>query len=155
PCCGGERLPAPVGAARSPKVPEHGVVLLYCGVWHRARQHVSAADEQILPSVIVEVEESYAETRHPHAQRAHAARRSHFLEAFPGRVLPYWKGLVFQRGGYQVRVFVIVEIAEIQPHSGYEAAVFRQRHAFLKRDFFELVAQIVEQEVIRSVISDE
>src|ERR1035438_3390009 len=111
--------------------------------------------ERIAPSVIVEVKESYAETRHPHAQRTHAARRGHFLEAFPGRVLPYWKGLVLQRRGYQVRVFVVVEIAKIQPHSGYEAAVFRQRHAFLKRDFLELVAQVVKQKVIRTVIGDE
>jgi len=42
-----------------------------------------AADEQILPSVVVEVEESYAETRHPHAQLAHAARRGHFWKPFP------------------------------------------------------------------------
>src|ERR1017187_9263516 len=144
-----------LGAAGGAEVPEYRVVLLYRGVRHRAGQHVSAADEQILPAVIVEVEKSHAESRHPHAQRAHAAQRRHFLEAFPGRVLPYWKGLVFQRRGYQVWVFVVVEIAKIQPHSGYEAAVFGQRHAFLKRDFLELVAQIVEQEIIRSVVSHE
>ena len=86
---------------------------------------------------------------------AHAALRGHFLEVFPGRVLPNRKGLALQCRGYQVGVFIVVIIAKIQPHSGYEAAVFGQRHAFLKRNFLELVAQIVEQEIVRSVVGHE
>src|ERR1022692_127304 len=85
---GGPRLPVPAGATASTKVPEYGVVLLHHRARQRLGQHISAAHEKILPSVVVEVVESRAKSCHPHAQRAHAARRGHFLEPAPGRVLP-------------------------------------------------------------------
>jgi tetratricopeptide (TPR) repeat protein len=69
------------------------------------------------------------------------------------RVIICWRSAICDED--DVGVAVIVEVTEVQAHAGDEAAIFSKRDARFERNFLELVAQIMEEGVVRGIVRDE
>src|SRR5689334_9369729 len=80
---------------------------------------------------------------------------SDFFEALPRLVQKKRKRLIIERDEHNVRITVIVVVAEIEPHSRHGPAIFHERHSLLKGHLLELLSGVVEQKVVGSIVGDE
>ena len=150
-CLGGECLPLAVRTG----IAKDGVQLLDIHARLGDGLDVAPRDEQVLPAIVVEVEETRSVPGHVATELAHASRIGDFLEALAAFVAIDGEGLVVEGRENNVREAIVVVIAEIESHAGDEFAAFYQGDALCESNFFESGSGVVEQEVIRGVVGDE
>ena len=134
---------------------KHGVVLVHALAGLRQRPDMPTGDEQVLPAVVVEIEESGAEAGHMKGQGAHPACAGRFPERSLSHVQVQGKSLIVESGQGDVRESVIVHVSKIHSHAGNEISVLGQRHSGSHGDLLELVPEVVEQRVVVAVVGDE
>ena len=143
-------LPFPAGA----EVAKDGVGLLRFGSGRMRRGDVTSGNEEVFPSVIVEIIESGAEASHAQALRPETARRCDFNEVSLAGVLKQRKCLLVERNIGDAGKAVVVEVAEVEAHAGDECTLLRQGGVGLESDFFKFVSEVVEEEVVLRVVGD-
>ena len=146
----GQGLPLSAGA----QVTKHRVVLVNALARLRERPDVSPRDEQVLPAVVVEIEQPGTEACHVQGQDAHPAFAGDLPERPLTRVQVQGKSLIVQGDQGDVRESVVVHVAKIHAHAGNEIPVLRQRHPGGHSHFLELVPEIVEQRIVVAVVGD-
>ena len=146
----GKGLPFSAGA----EVAEDGVGLFGFGSGRMGCRDVAARDEEVLPAVVVKVVKGGAETRHAKALRAKTAAGRDFDEFSFSVVLEKREGLLVERDISDAGIAVVVKVPEVEAHARDECAFFRQGSVGLKRNLFEPVAEVMEEEVVLRVVGD-
>src|SRR5581483_5697512 len=142
---------------RALQVAKHSVGLADTNaVLHVGRCNVSAADEDILPTVVVKVGNIDAVARHRTTERGHFAARRDLLKRSSRHILINGESLVLQGSQGYVRIAVVFQIAKIAAHTGDQVAVLRQCDSRLEGHLFETVVPlIVIEEVEKLVVGHE
>ena len=77
------------------------------------------------------------------------------MNSLPPIFLSSGKRLLFQCHERDVRIAVVVEVAKIEAHAPNEVPILGQRRSGLECNLFELLAQIVKEEVVEGIVGDE
>src|SRR5450631_958426 len=136
-----QSLPMPVCT----QVAKYSIVLLDVHARLRDTLDVRSRNEQVLPAVIVKIKKASPIASHGARELTHSTGIGHILKTFAAFVAIDGKGLVIQCDKHDVRVTVIVVIAEVQSHTGNKLAIFHQRDALRKCHFLELFSSRSEE----------
>ena len=118
---------------------------------------VREAEEQVLPSVVVEVVHAEAPTgqlarTHPQSARLPVILKTTLAAAIPEKK----KAVVDHPGDDQIRQPVVVEVAEVHAHAGDRLAVVAQGDTGFEADLLKRsVAFIMKQEIAHRIVGDE
>src|SRR5580692_11506427 len=106
------------------KVAEHRVGLIdHLATRHVWRLHVSSADENILPSIVVKIGDVRAVARHGSAEQSHATFRGDIGEAQLAIISINRKSLIVESDEGDIGEAVIVQIAKVSAHSRDDVAL--------------------------------
>ena len=115
-------------------------------------QNCPAGNKQILPSVVIEIERARAPGRHAMAECRHAGDIGHIVK-LRAAVLVKRESVAEHRSVKNLRQPIIVEIAEVRPHAGDDAAIGCVSDPLLQGRVLEgAIAVVVHQKIGRCVI---
>ena len=101
--------------------------------------------EQVLPAIVVEIEQAVAPAAQIPAQSGHAARIGGVHERTFPLVAEQRKSFTGQGSDADIRQAVVIVIPKVHPHTGDRFAMVQQRDSGLQSHFFERsVATIME-----------
>ncbi len=106
-------------------------------------QHMPLCNEEVLPAIIVVIEQLRTPTGKSESQAAQARRVGHIPEAAVAVVVKEVIAFVGKIRGHNIRATVIVEIAEVDAHPGKRLAVLIVGNACGQADFGERAISIV------------
>src|SRR5690349_4137324 len=130
------------------KIPKYGVRLLDRKIRRGQRLHMAARDEDVLPSVVVEVSNIRRISRHGKAELGHPTFASDFGEAAFAVVLVDRKGLAIERDDNNIGISIVVDVPKIDAHPRDVNSVLTQSDIGFKADFFKLsVSQVAKEGV--------
>ena len=110
---------------------------------HVRRRDVPPADENILPTVIVEIGYVYAVPGHGVAQPRHSAPSGNLRESALAIVLIHRESFILQRRDRNIGISVIINIPKISAHAGDQIAILGQCHSGFEAEFLEFSVPLV------------
>src|SRR5580704_17400761 len=135
------------------EVAKDGIGLIDClAAGHVGRLHVTAADENILPSVIVKIGVVRAVARHGTALQRHAALCGYVREPGFSVVAIDRERFLVQTDENDIRTPVVIEIAKIDTPTRDYVSLLRERNSRLERDFFKDSISVVVEEKIEELV---
>src|SRR5690348_14890358 len=122
----------------------------------RFAQHldVAATDEQVLPPVVVKIEQPNSVAAHWRAEDSQPALSGYFVKAFALRASKHVEQLPLQRRKNDVGITVIINVSEVHSHARDKLAVFNKPGTHFQCNFFELLSSVMKQEVKVGVVGD-
>src|ERR1700687_590995 len=112
-------------------------------------------NEEVLPAIIVVVEQVRAPTGKSESRAAHARLVGHILKGAVAIVLIEVIALVGKIGDNDIWVAVVIEVAEVGAHPGKRFAVLIVGNACEQANFGErTVSVVVVQETLHGIVGD-
>src|SRR5580658_6248151 len=104
--------------------------------------------ENVLPSIVIEIDKRRTVSSHPQRSFAHTTRRRDLTEVALTGILKQWKCLIIECHVDDVGISVVVVIAKVETHAGDEIPVLRKRDPGFKRNFIKLVPHVMKERIV-------